>query len=611
MKKERPVLWLFIAPLSHPDLCYALPTTAWVADEMGVQLECYLECERQGNLFAQTGSTVLGGHHHQQLNYLHALFDVRLLLLGEQTVFASSTALFEDEIVVQAETLEEYYAQLFALGVAPQRALYAPPRLTVEKAADQFETPELMHNAPTVEMDSIDIAPYLYPEIYFSRAIAFPTLAQAQAAGAERNLECYTLWGEEDGGQVIDRVLPQDDYGTLTLRLAKRWQEKARAVAFGDPDAIRSQLPLLCREKRVCVFAPIQKRPPREVVLAGYTENASQIAEETAQLALDIGNPILVGRQTGDADLFAWGKHGVSLQIMDPNRPAFPIVSTISHRWTTIPGTLWDDEPDDATLEKWAREGRVLSSLLFHSGEMAHNEAMLNLIDLCSVSGVKLGIGSHLARYTTCPQQWELLQIPVERGGVRGRIEPVLHSGGLGVMAEVDCPADRFAQHCREAMEGIAKIAGPDNAPRGYYFFCDTDLPTLTQTRPALYQVLQESGLQYGVSSARPGRNRLLDASIPILTQTSRTQCQGSPFVRITSQEDVRESGYSGAPGWFIGVLDAPVISFSSYIWRKGSRFMELVAFISSGRMTNVLPNTVARYALILERMGYLPARGI
>jgi hypothetical protein len=189
------------------------------------------------------------------------------------------------------------------------------------------------------------------------------------------------------------------------------------------------------------------------------------------------------------------------------------------------------------------------------------------------------------------------------------RSEPLLHSGGLGIMAEYDCPPDELYRHCRTALAGIEHIAGKDNLPKGYYFFCDTDLDTLSSVRPGLYDAVERAGLTYAVSSVKPGRNRLMGSGIPVLNQTSRTQCQGSPFVRITTVEDVNQSGYAGAPGWFIGVLDSPVISFLPYIWRKGSRFMALVDEVLKGRMTNVLPGTVARYAAILEKMGYLPPR--
>lgn len=593
MNREKPVLWLFIAPLNHPELCYALSSTAWAAEQAGVKLECYLECERQGDLFAQTGSTVLGGHHHQQFNYLHVVFDVKLLILCDHSVFASSAALFGDETLIQAQTLPDYYAQLVALGARPDCTLCAPP---------------VIRPNPEKPDGVIDIAPYLYMEICFSRALAYPDASAALTAAQEHSIPCRGLWTPpQPGVQMIDSLRPGDTYGSLTLRQARRWQHLAKAVAFGDPDAIRSQLPALWREKRISVYAPAVPKPLEQVRVGSYMECTSAIIEETAELAKAVGNPVLVGRQTGDGDLFALGRHGVSIQIMDPNRPAFPIVSTIGHTWAEVAGDLWQDEPDDATLEKWAKEGRVLSALIFHSGEMAHNEAMLNLFDLCSFTGLKLGIAAHLARYQTCPQQWELLQVPVSRGGVRGRIEPVLHAGGLGVMAEAECPAELLKAHCQQALSGIEQIAGKKNTPRGYYFFCDTDMSTLTATRPDLYRVLEQVGLEYAVSSAMPGRNRLLGEGIPVLTQTSRTLCPGSPFVRITTQEDVYESGFVTSPGWFIGTLDAPVISFSPYIWRKGSRFMQLIDAVCNGWMINVLPHTISRYAKVLDRMGLLP----
>lgn len=604
--KTREKLWLFIAQLDRTDLCHALATTAWAAERMGVTLECYLECERQGNLFAKTGSTIQGGHHFQQFNYLHALYDVQLLILGEQSVFASSAQLFGDEILIEANDLNAYYDKLFALCGAPDAVLFAPAFIDAQQT-DSTDFSNTMHNAPEINTRRLDIAPYLHPEIFFSQSAAYPPQMRGEILPSLSDLPVRTLWCDtHDGEETIDGFQPQDSLGSLTLRLARRWQTEAKAVAFGDPDAIRAQLPKLIRERRVSVFAPVRSKPAREITLASYTECASSIAQETAQLALEIGNPVLVGRQTGDADLFAWGAHGVSMQIMDPNRPAFPVVSSIQHPWASLPGTLWDDEPDDATLLRWAKGGRVLSSLIFHSGEMAHNEAMVNLMELTSVTKLKFGLATHLARYETCPQFWEMMQVPIAHGGVRGLIEPVLHSGGLGVMGEKDCPHDQFLAHCTQALHGIEAIAGKNNCPRGHYFFCDTDLDTLTEQSPLLYQAVADAGMTYAISSARPGRNRLLDAPIPVLTQTSRTQCQGSPFVRITSEEDIRESGYTKSPGWFIGVLDSPVISFMPYIWRKGSRFMALADKIQNGGMTNVLPNTIARYASILQREGML-----
>lgn len=607
---SRPELWLLIGALDRTDICYAAATTAWVAREKSVLCECYFECWRDGRLFAKTGSTIIGGNHHQQFNYLNARADVKILELGKTHVFASSIDSFGNEKIIQADTLEAYYEALFSYAkVQPECALIVPDKVTVvDKQVGSGATYQFVQMGGSIpDAKVLDIAPYIHSEIYFSHAAAYPE----NYLGSDRivpGIEKHVLWmdGTPDS-IVVDEVKDGDDYGTLTMRLAKRWEKCAKGVAFGDPDAIRAQISSLCMDERVSVYAPVVPKKLKDVVLTSYAESVSAIAYETADLALRIGNPVLVGRQTGDGDLFAWGSKGVSIQIMDPNRPAFPVVEKLPHIWHREGGSLWENEPDDATLEKWADEGKILSSLVFHSGEMAHNEAMLNLMDYCNVTGLKLGLGAHLKRYLTCPQMWELLNIPRDKGGVRGLIEPLLHSGGLGIMAEKDCPQDAFRKHCEEALSGIERITGKEALPRGYYFFCDTDLHTLQGTRPDLYSVLSDLKMEYAVTNAWPGRNRLMDAQIPVLTQNSRTICSGSPFVRITSKEDVFESGFTNAPGWFIGVLDSPVIAFTPYIWQEGTRFTQLVHVIKDGNMINVLPETIARYAKILARKGYLP----
>lgn len=246
----------------------------------------------------------------------------------------------------------------------------------------------------------------------------------------------------------------------------------------------------------------------------------------------------------------------------------------------------------------------MLASLLVHSGEMAHNEAMLNLIDLSIRTGLKLGIGVHVARYESCPQLWELISVPQAQGGALGLIEPVLHSGGRGVLAESSCPPELLAEHCRCALDEIDQIAGPAWRPRGHLYFMDTDMPTFTRTMPAVYDAVAGSGLDYSVSSALPGRNRILYSRPDhvVLNQGSRAITTGSPFVRVSTVEDLRQKTPGPAPGWWLGVIDAPVVASDPYIWREGRRFMELVEALTQGHWINTTPHVVARYARLLER---------
>ena len=584
---SKPVLWLVLSEMDNPDIPAVLPTVAWLGDRAGALVECYLEAARDGQLFARHGSTVLGGAHHLQFNYLHLVFDVRAILYGTPQLFASSLRQFGTPILAQATTPAALYRALLphAPGPAPTNAVLLP-------------------DAPvTIAGRPFELAPYCFPEVYFRQALGFTPANDRAEFAALPAPACFT-----PGAPALDAIAPEDSIGSVTLRLARRWQARARGVVFGDPPAVLAQLPTHCRERRVAVYAPCVGKPLREVTSHPYLEFASAIADETAQLAVALGNRVIVGRQTGDADLFVWARHGVCIRIIDPNRPAFPVVATVPHRWTAPTTPPAEPEPSDDELRRYAREGRRLSTLIVHSGEMAHNEAMLNFCELASWSGLKLGLAVHDVRYTSCPQLWELLATPRERGGVRGLVEPVLHAGGRGVMAECNCPPALLTEHCRTALAEIRAIAGDAGTPRGYYAFCDTDLETTTAIRPDLFAAVADAGLDYFISSAHPGRNLLLHRPdrIAVLNQTCRTFCSGSPFVRINGSEGY---GYAAgiSPGWFIATLDAPVVAFMPYIWREGARYMQLFDAVMGRGNLNVTPHVVARYARMLDELGLLP----
>ncbi|MFW6061734.1 MAG: hypothetical protein ACOC93_02895 [Planctomycetota bacterium] len=602
---NKPPLWLLISHMDRADVAPGMSTLAWMAQDEGALLECYLHARRDGRLFARTGSTVLGGHHHQQFNYLCAAFDVRPILLGPASLWASSLAVFGLEPLAAADSLPELYDSLLAHPEAgrPEAVLVCP------------DAPE------QVDGQELDLRPYLYPEIVFRRALGLAT-------GDARSIVDRDAWGNlpvrdvaltdaqrnslREAGVESRPVQEEEpsDYAAFTLRLAQRWKNRSRGVAFGDAAAILSQIPRLCREKRIAAYAPIVRVSPADVRVSEYTDATSAIVDDVADLAEELGEPTLVGRQTCDGDILRWSRRGIAIEIIDPNRPAFPVVAERAQPWAQRDVPFDADEPDDEQLQRWADEGKILTSLVWHSGEPAHNEAMLNLFDLAARTGVKMGMGVLLSRYRTCPQQWELLSVPREDGGVRGLIEPLLHCGGMGILAEADCPPDRLAEHCRRAMDGIREIAGQAGTPRGYYAFLDTDLLTLRRTSDDAYAAIRDAGLEYVVSSAMPGRNRLVHHSSDFvaINQTSRSVCPASPFVRITTVEDLTEYAPKTRPGWLIGSLDAPVIAFDPYIWRHGRRLLDIVEFIrDSEHLQNVLPGTIARYATILQQRGDLP----
>lgn len=594
-------LWLLTAPLDFPGLSLAAPAVAWLAEAAGAAFECYFECARDGQLFARTGSTVLGGHHHQQFNWLCARTAVKMIRLGDARLFTSSARAFALETIAEAETVPHLYRALLARlpATTPRRLLFAPEFVAGGAAR-------------------LEIGPYLFPDVFYGQALAFlpADIEPAAAAWGRTPASALFLSAPERRAlkaafpkhTTVDTLQPGDSFGSLTLRVANRWKKAAKGVVFGDPPAVLSQIAAHCRQRRVAVYAPTAPLPPQEVTFSYYTDQHSAIAEDTAALAAEIGNRVIVGRQTCDGDILHWSRHGVCIQIIDPNRPAFPIVETMPQPWTVPAQSRLDLEPTDAELRSWAASGRCLSTIVWHSGEVAHNEAMLNLMDLAVTSDVKMGIGVHAQRYESCPQMWELIQTPAARGGALGLIEPLLHSGGLGVMAEIHAPAAVLGANCREALRRIREVAGPAGVPTGYYAFLDADLCTLSRTRPEIWEAIAEAGLEYVVSSASPGLNRVLWQKGRCLTlnQSCRVVQPASPFVRLSGHDDWK-SATARSPGWVIVVQDAPVVAFNPYIWEDGANFMRLARWLKDGGKINVTPNVIARYARILLELGALP----
>ena len=573
---EKKKMLMFISQLEMAEVSVIIPTLSWVAEQAGMVFEAYLGSERDGLLFAKTGSTVLGGNHFQQFNYLNAYYDIYYFVYGTISLFDSSIQAFSKNVIVRAESIREFYC-----GVQDYFGLK-------EEKIVLFGT-EYINDGTT----SREFFPYFYPEVLFQQAWGY--IGQKDDFPPEK---------------IVSEIAPLSNttgVETLSAEIAHRYEKQANGVAFGDPDAILSMMATLCRDKYVALYGAANPKKLKDIEVSAYTEQYTCAMEDIKQLTKATDNYVLVGRQIGDGDLFEWGKHGICIKIMDPNRPAFPSVSTIPYRWANTERCWDENEPSDEQLMQYAQQGKILSTLVWHSGEMAHNEAMINLMELASFTGIKMGIGVHAARYQTCPQLWELLSVERSQGGVWGLIEPILHCGGMGVMAECGCPPEALKRHCVRAMKEIEEIAGKAGMPKGYMAFMDTDLKTLTQLHPELYHAVEEVGLDYFISSALPGRNRILyqGKSMVAFNLTPRNVCAGSPYVRMSVMEDIVECERT-APGWIMGVLDSPVVSFTPYIWNRGSKFMEVINWMVQGETINVLPHTISRYIRILKKMGYI-----
>jgi hypothetical protein len=567
---------MFISSLELTEVSVIIPTIAWIAEKKGLIYEAYLESERDGTLFAKTGSTVIGGNHFQQFNYLNAYYDISYVIYGKVGLYQSSIKSFAADIIIETDDIDELYEAL------KNKYQVSEEHTVLFDAAYGKEG-----------TSSHEFIPYFYPEILFREAWGYI----GERGNYEDRTDLTYIEAVADDARVED----------ISSKVANHFADDTKGVAFGDPDIILSVMATLCRDKYVSLYGPVVKKDNKDIVVSAYTEEATNVMDVIEKLTEKSGNKVIVGRQTGDGDIFELGKRGICIKIMDPNRPAFPSVTTIPYQWNNKTRGWDEEEPDDEELIKYAKQGKILTSLIWHSGEIAHNEAMVNLMDLGSFTGIKMGFGVHAARYQTSLQLWELLSIDRSQGGVRGLIEPILHSGGMGIMTEFNCPPEYLKMHCEQANKEISAIAGKAGMPKGYMSFLDTDLKTLTDINEDIFKAVEDVGFDYFISSALPGRNRIVynGKQMIAFNQTPRNVCAGSPYVRMSVVEDLYESERM-SPGWVIGTLDSPVVAFSPYIWNKGNRFMEIVNWMVHGDVINVLPHTISRYARILRELGYI-----
>ena len=299
---EKKKMLMFISQLEMLEVSVIIPTLSWVAEQAGMVFEAYLGSERDGVLFAKTGSTVLGGNHFQQFNYLNAYYDICYCVYGPISLFDSSIQAFSKNVIVRTESIQDFYC-----GVQDYFGLE-------EEKIVLFDM-EYTNDGTT----SREFFPYFYPEVLFQQAWGY--IGRKEDFPPER---------------IVSVVSPLSDttrVETLSAEIAHRYEKQAKGVAFGDPDAILSMMATLCRDKYVALYGSANSKKVKDIEVSAYTEQYTCVMEDIKQLTEITDNYVLVGRQIGDGDLFEWGKHGICIKIMDPNRPAFPSVSTIPYRW--------------------------------------------------------------------------------------------------------------------------------------------------------------------------------------------------------------------------------------------------------------------------------------
>ncbi|GBD35507.1 hypothetical protein HRbin36_00619 [bacterium HR36] len=438
---------LLVAAAQEPAKDLVAATLGWICRQKGVVFDVhYLAPDRDtGRLFSPMGSPVVGGRHYEVLARYVSKFETTVIRLGKTTLYSS---LFRQAGVEVLEGSSDDLVKLYRLLA---EWLGAPwPKVAV--AVQTQGLPEGLR---------FGVAPYVFPEVTSRQALAVRLEEpdeQLRALHAAGTRTVFLVGGSDVASinrwrrlgfrvEVTEAIREQDNYATFTFREAEKHLDKATGVDFCEPRLASCLLPLAIAERRLLVC--------HEQLAVG----SQRLGELNRRLGSDYayfryGGGI--GHARNDEDMFPCFRAGVAVSVIEPRRP--PLPGLMRHpepiaRPTAPPEAF---EPTDVQLRRWASEGKILVSLIMHSGELSHYDAVLHIMDLCGVKGVKMGLGVGWHRYAWGGPWVEMLNVPPAQGGLLGICEPVLHSTGHGIVAEHLAEPKRLAAMMASARAKIA-----------------------------------------------------------------------------------------------------------------------------------------------------------
>ena len=383
------------------------------------------------------GGTFTGAHHLEQLLLLLQSFECEAATLGPALlapVLDNAGVPFRS----RAGDIATFYAEVFG-----------------GSAVSMPDTVLVVGHGRT---SSVQLAPYAFPEIVNRRLLAlaegYPDALAALGGG--RRIEELWCRAPVQGAADDLRTNQGADVAEETAWMADRWQSWRRGFLLGDPELVGRWIPFAARKRWVAVHG----RPQVDAVsrMAGALQTTSTV----------------FGRQQDDRDFLALSRIGVAFQLIDPGRPPFP---ALAERQVSWPAPVATEDPPDEQLRTWARERRVVSTLLFWAGMARELESLYPLADVLSLTGMKAGL--LLTTESFAHMSWPpltLTRFARDQGGLAGQVEILLASAGTGATIESEVPADRFGSTLREARDRLADLIGPDGAPRGWWPVMDAPL---------------------------------------------------------------------------------------------------------------------------------------
>jgi hypothetical protein len=597
-------LLFFFADEKAPATGAVVPVLSWLADQAGMDFEAYI-CIRPktwaGRILAFNGNG-----HREQFYYLANFYrQVHYCSLTESPAlqFKREVLAFGGAVVSARKPAElvEFYRDLFAWAKAklPEEALILPAR---------------------PEQSKLWLQPFCYPDVNFRRALAvtddLPAAAwqRLREAGVKKAVSLYCSDSAVELARqakltvsAADAVKSDDNYASITCRIADRWLPRAKGIAFADPVCTLKWQPYYLREKLLTLYEPSRWK---------------EFAKTVGRYAAKTGNTLIVGNQMvekmSDSVITEFSREGVVMSLAGVDARVGTTLQTrksLPLDWLRDFPAPWEQECTDGSLaDRAARQG-IAVCFLFYAADLGHLPAMHRVLDLMLVEGLQCGFAFPSTWYDFQPQMLEQLYIPMDLGGVFPNIEPMLVSAGVGVATEAEGYLDPrvLSSSLRAARASIARHVGERHVPIGYYSFQDACPDYKHNTGKPPYDLFEKSGVEYAFSYKQEGQAPAIlheSGKFTVMNQQGihwfANNPKVSPLERLKEWE-ARLSG-TGAPAWITFGFDIPFYGLCPRYFRGMESLVEVMSYVIAGGAQKKLfiarPHETVRYARMLKREG-------
>jgi len=306
---------------------------------------------------------------------------------------------------------------------------------------------------------------YLWPDIYFSRKLAFtdriPLTEAVERFGLRQIDLLHTAPAEAPAGvsmTVVDQTAGSDRAWDLTSRVFERWAREAKGIAYGIHQAHSfdpGYLGWLIRNRCFAVYDPYWiAYMPKAVALAQSLGNRHMVsaADEWDHFQWPYCVLLGAGRLDVPASARIPGiKRAMRLSFSSPER------------------TPWGSELSDDELHHNAEQNRIAVCYTFGTNELGYSESLPVLFESIRAMRLKIGLGYYLPHIEYCPEWYHKLFTTY----LAGHIEPMMHYWGVSAFFPNDsiCHAftlDDFQTEMATAQSEWIRRLGREYLPAGY-----------------------------------------------------------------------------------------------------------------------------------------------